>query len=240
MGLPTDAAAPQTPDTVDTNAPTVRVKQPFFKRRIGRVTLWVGLPLLAVALVLTGYLYCCGVLGANFHEVSAGPSALYRSAQLGAEDLKARIGEHRIKTVVNLRGENPGKAWYDEETAALQEMGVKRIDVKMSGKHMPSRDKLVQLVRALQTAERPVLVHCQSGADRTGLACAFERLATSGNDFTAARRELVFWPYGHTGYFGYESMDRVVDQFEAYKKGGGALGLLEWAEQVYDPGADVD
>ncbi|HTL52151.1 MAG TPA: tyrosine-protein phosphatase [Planctomycetota bacterium] len=212
---------------------------PFWRRRTGRILRIALVALAVVILSLAGYFYCCGALGANFHEVSPAPNALYRSAQLSSADLLARVKALQVKTVLNLRGENPGKPWYDEEAAALRAAGVRQIDIKMSGKHMPTREKLAALIEALDTAPRPILVHCQWGSDRTGLACAIERLE-HGNDFAAARGELAFFPYGHIRHFGYQSMDRVIDQFETYRQGGGALSLLAWAQQVYDPGADHD
>lgn len=208
----------------------------FWRRPAGRLLKWVGALTLAVALTLTVYLYFFGVLGANFHEVQPGPRALYRSGQLSAESLADRVQAAGIRTVINLRGSNPGKEWYDSETAKLAQLQVHRIDIKMSGRRMPSRENLVLLIRSLKNAPRPALVHCESGADRSGLACALERLLERDGDFGAARAELAFLPYGHTGLFGYEAMDRVIDQFERYRNNGGQADLEQWASTEYDPG----
>lgn len=43
------------------------------------------------------------------------PGAVYRSAQLDAKQLADAIRTDGIKTVLNLRGDNTGTPWYDEE-----------------------------------------------------------------------------------------------------------------------------
>ena len=61
----------------------------------------------------------------NFHTVEE--AAFYRSAQLGKDELQAAIREHQIRSVLNLRGAHPGQAWYDEELAVSQALGVQSI-----------------------------------------------------------------------------------------------------------------
>ncbi|MGH7144533.1 MAG: tyrosine-protein phosphatase [Planctomycetota bacterium] len=216
------------------------VRPGFWHRPAGRVC-GLGLSLLLVVLVgLWGYFYFDGALGNNIHQVDPDPQALYRTAQLSGPTLAAVVKEDHIRTVLNLRGANPGKSWYDTESHTLAALGVKEIDIHMSGKHMPTREALVTLVTALESAERPIMVHCAWGSDRTGLACALDRLIKHPGDYTAARAELAFFPYGHTGHFGYEAMDHVVDQFERYQAGGGKLDLAAWAAQVYQPEANAN
>ena len=53
--------------------------------------------------------------GGNFHTVEEG--ALYRSAQLSADELQTAIRDHGIKAILNLRGAHPGEPWYDGEVA---------------------------------------------------------------------------------------------------------------------------
>ena len=56
-----------------------------------------------------GYLRLSG----NFHAVDEG--TIYRSGQLSGTQFSARIRENGIRTIINLRGNNAGRSWYDDE-----------------------------------------------------------------------------------------------------------------------------
>ena len=72
-----------------------------------------------------GYLQLSG----NFHPVAAG---VFRSAQLSETQLAAHIKENSIRTIVNLRGKNLGKAWYDNEVRAADAAHVQHYDFPLS------------------------------------------------------------------------------------------------------------
>src|SRR5262245_1472720 len=71
------------------------------------------------------------MVGSNLHVVV--PGACYRSAQLSPSGLARVVRRLHIRTVINLRGPNIGEMWYDEETDAIRELGIKKVDVKLSG-----------------------------------------------------------------------------------------------------------
>ena len=97
-----------------------------------------------------------------------------------------RLREHRIKTVLNLRGSNLGDAWYRDEVAATNHAGATQVDVAMSSCVWMSRAQLRALIGRLMTAEYPMLIHCAWGSERTGLVSAFAELLRPGG--TLARR----------------------------------------------------
>ena len=66
---------------------------------------------------------------ANFHVLDAGRA--YRSAQPTGEPLRAVIDTYGIRTVIDLRGPNPGQGWYDAEAAVCAAKGVKLSDHRM-------------------------------------------------------------------------------------------------------------
>src|SRR5437868_4205923 len=68
----------------------------------------------------------------NLHAVSDG--VLYRSAQPSRAELKSATHEHRIKSVLNLRGANPGSPWYDDEMAESRALGLAHYDYPLSAK----------------------------------------------------------------------------------------------------------
>ncbi len=147
----------------------------------------------------------------NFHTIE--PGEAYRSAQLDAQTLKLVVEVYGIATVINLRGDNTGENWYDNEKAALDELGVTLVDVRMSAHELPPRAELLKLYDAFQSARGPILIHCKGGADRTGAASAIWRMMMLGESReTAAARELSPL-FGHFQAFTPE-MDELVAMFQ--------------------------
>jgi undecaprenyl-diphosphatase len=106
----------------------------------------------------------------NFHTVV--PGRIFRSAQLTAEELSIIIDEEKIRTIINLRGASPEERWYVEETNVARQNGLKYYDFKLASTALPRYTHLKALLRRLQQAPRPVLIHCLKGADRSGMAGA--------------------------------------------------------------------
>jgi len=156
----------------------------------------------------------------NFHVIEEGKA--YRSAQLDASTLRLVVEALGIRTVVNLRGENEGEKWYDNEKAALDELGVTLVDIRMSARELPARAELLKLYDTFVGAEGPILIHCRGGADRTGAAAAIWRMVVMGEDKRTAARELCVC-YGHFELATPE-MDELVEMFQPSR---------EWIENEY-------
>jgi uncharacterized protein (TIGR01244 family) len=144
------------------------------------------------------------------------PGQFYRSAQLSGQRLGEEIDRYGIKTVVNLRGENVGKGWYDDEVAATAEHGARHVDFRMSARRDLTPAQTQELLALLDTAEQPVLVHCMSGADRTGLASVIFLQQVAGVDEEEAEWQLSPL-YGHINlpFLAAYAMD---DTWEALEK----------------------
>jgi len=110
------------------------------------------------------------VVRENWHTVVAG--SVYRSGQLSPEALQARISVNGLRTVINLRGPNPDLQWYRDERAAADAAGVAHRDFRANSNFAPTKDELRELVNLLDRAARPILMHCESGIDRSGPAAA--------------------------------------------------------------------
>lgn len=148
----------------------------------------------AVAALATGvYLATLQITG-NFHAVVEGE--LYRSAQPGPADIVRYAQDHGIKTIINLRGENKGSAWYDTEIAQSQKFGIHHVDFRMSAWRQLPQQEAAELILLLERAEKPVLIHCKSGADRSGLAAALYVAAVAKLGEEAAERQISI-RYGH-------------------------------------------
>jgi protein tyrosine/serine phosphatase len=164
--------------------------------RRSRSKLWMIRAIAPVSFLLAfgAYLALINISG-NFHPVVAGE--LYRSAQPTPARIAAYKSKYGIATIVNLRGENGRHAWYRDEIAASRRLGIAHVDFRMSAKHELSRERAAELLSILKTARKPILIHCHSGSDRSGLAAAVY-LAATGHGEDAAEAQLS-WRFGHLG-----------------------------------------
>ena len=133
----------------------------------------------------------------NFHAVEAG--ILYRSAQPDRDDLAAAVQQHGVKSVLNLRGRNPGSFWYDEEIAASRELSLAHYDYSLSAKRVVTQQQIAEILNIVRQAPKPLLIHCKSGSDRAGLVSALYRFALAGAKAEDADLELSL-RYGHFPY----------------------------------------
>lgn len=151
--------------------------------------------LAAVAALLTLTLgYEVGLFSSgNIHRLDA---QAVRSAQPTPERLAAIQAAYGVRSVINLRGENTGADWYDQEVAASRRLGLVHIDYRMSAKDRVDPRRAAELIAVMRAAPKPVLIHCNGGADRSGLASALYLAAIAHQGHF--RSELQLSPlYGH-------------------------------------------
>ena len=144
-------------------------------------------------------LFCCLLTGcSNIHEVT--PGVLYRSAQLSGSRFDRLIQKYRIKTVINLRGASTGAKWYQDEVRVMQMDGVTHLDISLSAVRYVSARKIDSIMQVASSATKPILVHCQGGADRSSLFCAAWRLKCENASVENSSRQLSF-VFGHVPFF---------------------------------------
>jgi len=132
----------------------------------------------------------------NLHKVS---DVLYRSAQPSPQGMR-QLKEMGVKTVVNLRSFHSDRDEIGETGLAYEHMYVKAWH--------PENKEVVRFLQIVTDKDRtPVLVHCQHGADRTGLMCAVYRVAVCGWSKEEAMEEMT------KGGFGYHSMWMNLPKF---------------------------
>ncbi len=151
----------------------------------------IGLTVLGIGAYL-GLLQLSG----NFHTVIAGE--LYRSAQPTAAQIKDYAQTYGIRTIVNLRGASKDATWYTDETSTAQRLGIRHIDFRMVASRGLTAEQADQLVALLKDAPKPILIHCQGGADRTGLASVIYSQQIAGLPVDKAERQLSLF-FGHIG-----------------------------------------
>ena len=155
----------------------------------------IAVVVLAPALAVAFFLSTLQLFG-NFDEVI--PGEYYRSAQPTPERLAKYVKTYGIKTVLNLRGLNTKYQWYRDEVAEAEKLGVKFVDFKMSARRELTDAQTEQLITLLHDLPKPILVHCKSGSDRTGLISAIYLYKIAGRSEGEAERQISF-RYGHIG-----------------------------------------
>lgn len=168
----------------------------------------LGLPILALGAYL-GYLQ----VTPNFATVV--PNEVYRSAQPTAASIHEFAARHGVRSIINLRGENSGKAWYDEEVAAAKDLDITHIDFRMSSRRELDQNQVETLIAVMRDAPKPVLIHCKAGADRSGLAAALYLAAVAKLGEKASEAQLSLY-YGHLSlpFIPEYAMDRTFEAME--------------------------
>ena len=99
-------------------------------------------------------------------------SNLYRGAQPTAKGFK-NLQAMGIKTDVNLR------AWHSDKDKVAG-TGLKSVRFRMEPWRGDTEEVVQFLKVATDTNNLPAFVHCERGADRTGMMCAMYRVAVCG------------------------------------------------------------
>lgn len=164
----------------------------------------------------------------NRHRVAEG---VWRSGQPGPRQLRA-FARGGGRTVISLRAGRrvPTRAREEEVCRAL---GLAFHTAALRGHRLPTADELRGIADLFATVERPVLLHCQSGADRAGLAAALWLLLVEERDVGQARRQLS--PrYGHNPLGRAGLLDALLDAY-ARDAAQAAIPFARWVETIYDP-----
>ncbi len=179
-----------------------------------------GLVGCAAAIGLGTYLFAIQITG-NFAEVV--PGALYRSNQPTALQVADYAKRYGIRTIVNLRGSSQGAAWYKDEVAAARGLGIKHVDFRMSATRALTLEETNTLVTLLRDAPKPILIHCKSGADRTGLAAVLYLNQIAGKTADAAERQLSI-RFGHFSIPFFSPTYAMDENWETLEKAYGLSG----------------
>ena len=187
---------------------------------------------LIIFAVLAGVGVWWWVTRPNFHVVL--PARVYRSAQPTPEQLREYHDRYHIHTVVNLRGPWTGDKWYEDEHRAGDELGMKVIDINLINHQLPPLDELRRLIKVLDESPDPILLHCRSGADRTGLASAIARLL-AGDSLDQCRKEYSLW-FGHTGMAHGSHLPNLLDLYRDWlvenKQPHTVEGFRNWVDSL--------
>jgi protein tyrosine phosphatase (PTP) superfamily phosphohydrolase (DUF442 family) len=172
----------------------------------------LGLVVIGVAEMLRVF------LGPNFHVVV--PHHCYRCGQPTAASLGEMVRALGIRTVINLRGQNEDEAWYQQEAQAAAELGIPLIDIGLSAYTPPSADEFRALIHALDHSPTPILLHCHSGSDRSGLASAAYLLLKTDTELATASAQIHL-RYGHNPWGGAACQREMLSHYADWLRGHG-------------------
>ncbi len=135
----------------------------------------------------------CGIWGAT----AALKGELYRSPRLLTSFLKRAILKNKIKTVINLSGGKIRKPWWHRQREMCRENGVCHYSVRLGAGRDTRKAAFLRLLQILDRCPKPILAHCSSGIDRTGLFVVFYLHLYKGVALEEAMRRQLNWRFGH-------------------------------------------
>lgn len=167
----------------------------------------------------------------NFDEIAPG---VFRSNHPTRQRFQAYAEDMKIKSILTLRG-GESRPHHLLEVEACRDFGLIFHCVPMSARHAPTLAQLRAVFEVLDRIEKPFLMHCKSGADRTGLVSFIYLLHYCDAPLEQAGRQLSF-RYVHLRRTQTGVLDFFRDTFAARHQETG-IGIREWIETEYDPEA---
>lgn len=166
----------------------------------------------------------------NFEEFAPGA---FRSNQPGPDRFETYAGMG-IKAILNLRGANKQPHYlFEVESCETHDMAL--VTTQMAARRAPRRAELLALIEAFETMERPFLMHCKSGADRTGLAAAIYLMMYENAPLVQAQKQLSF-KYLHIRKTSTGILDHFLDVY-ADRIAQSPIAIDRWIDTEYDADA---
>ena len=163
----------------------------------------------------------------NFFEIAPG---VYRSNQ----PTHARFEKYKamgIGTVVNLRGEDKYAHYlFEKETCAA--LGLELLNAKLWARNAASRTRIVHVIDTLRAAQKPLVFHCKSGADRAGFVSALYLMVFENQPVEVARKQLSL-KYIHLDFTATGVQDYILDVYAA-RTARDPIGFEDWIRTEYD------
>lgn len=140
-----------------------------------------------VGALLVIYVAFFNTAACNFGVVEEGK--VYRSGQPDEKFFQELAEKYKIRTIVNLQ-----RSMKKYERDFADRHGIRLIRIKMSARLDPADSDIEKFLDVVgDPANHPVLVHCYSGSDRTGLMIALKRFMLDGWSISDAEREMIYY-----------------------------------------------
>ncbi len=169
----------------------------------------------------------------NFDHVADG---IYRSNHPNHARLQA-FKDMGGKTVFSLRG-GPNLPPSLFEAESCDELDLTFHWISLSARKAPRKEALIELLDGFETLERPVLMHCKSGADRTGLAAALYMMIYHGKSVSEVKEHLSF-KYLHIRRSATGILDHFLHMY-AERNAQTGISVTDYIRNEYDQAALTD
>jgi protein tyrosine/serine phosphatase len=173
----------------------------------------------------------------NTHEIA--PGKMWRTYQPSPAKLK-QWKARGVKTVINLRGDNPSGFLFLEEDAC-RTLGLTLVNFRVFSREAPSKDILHGARKLFDEVEYPAVMHCKSGADRAGMMAVLYLFFHEGRPLNEALDQLSF-KYGHIKQGKTGVIDFAFARYLAYAADNGKSlssvnDFFGWVDDAYDHAA---
>ena len=163
-------------------------------------------------------------LWSNMHQIAPG---VWRSNH-PTPDRFEKLAAQGIKTIVSLRG-NTTAPWALLEAEACANLGITLKTVALQSRVAPQKAELQRLIALFRQAEKPLLFHCKSGADRAGLASAIYLMVIE-NHAVADAQKMLSLRYLHFRASKAGVLDQLLKDYAASDKSD----FEAWLSDDYD------
>ena len=153
----------------------------------------LGIALAIVLVASSAAFYYWVYVNHRFMTISEG--RVYKSAEMSPAELKDKVRQYGIRTVIDLRYPGP---WTDAERQAMQEVGVRYFSIPSH--QVPTDDVVTKFLAVMdETMANPeyqaVLIHCEDGTGRSPLFSSLYRVEYEGWSSEVARNH-IYWETG--------------------------------------------
>ncbi|MFC4725171.1 sulfur transferase domain-containing protein [Glycocaulis abyssi] len=172
-----------------------------------------------------------GVLRRAWHNHRHVGGQMWRGNQPDPERIAWLAGQG-FRTILNLRGVQPGRAYYDLEHWAAKKHGLTVIDLGWGSREAPYVERIERLTEVFNTIKYPAFMHCKSGSDRAGIVAVMYLILHEGKPVEEAVSHLSL-RYGHVKHGKTGMLDHF---FQLYldRNAQEPIDFLTWVRTEYD------
>ncbi len=142
-----------------------------------------------------------------------------------------RLREVGIRSIINLRGPS-AFAVYLFERESCERAGITLHNHMIDAYTLNTAETYLGLLDLFASAEKPVLMHCKSGADRAGMASALYMMDQEGVPVAQAKTQLAL-KHAHRKNSKAGILDHMLAAYEADNAVNPAT-IRDWLTTSYD------
>lgn len=119
---------------------------------------------------------------------------IYRSGQISSSLIKETLVRYKIGTIVSLSVDSAKNVDRTNEERIAAELGIERVVVPLWGNGTGDINNYaiaIAVIYQAQKKQKPVLIHCETGAQRTGGVIAAYQLLVEKKDVASVVDEMM-------------------------------------------------